>query len=132
MLRAGIGYALAEALIAAGQKELAVVEARAALAVFRTLGARPDADRTGALLSRLGAPTRSVSRGEAPEAAVHGLTSREREVLALVCEGLTNAQIGQRLYVTTKTAEHHVGRVLAKLGVSSRAQAMALVHAGEP
>jgi len=53
-------------------------------------------------------------------------------VLALVCEGLTNAQIGQRLYVTTKTAEHHVGRVLAKLGVSSRAQAMALVHAGEP
>lgn len=101
-----------------------MIEARTAGAVFRGLGATPYADRTGALLRRLGAPTHSAM-GDAPE-AIRGLTSREQQVLALVCEGLSNAQIGQRLYVTTKTAEHHVGRVLAKLGVHSRGQAMAL------
>jgi DNA-binding CsgD family transcriptional regulator len=40
--------------------------------------------------------------------------------------GLTNAEIGGRLYITPKTAEHHVGRVLTKLGVRSRAEAAAL------
>jgi len=53
-------------------------------------------------------------------------SQRERQVLQLLCEGLTNSEIGQRLFVTTKTVEHHVGRVLAKLGVRSRGQAAAL------
>jgi DNA-binding NarL/FixJ family response regulator len=47
-------------------------------------------------------------------------------VLDLVRRGLTNAQIGERLYISPKTAEHHVSSVLGKLGVRSRAEAAAL------
>ncbi len=48
------------------------------------------------------------------------------DVLGLVRRGLTNAQIGERLYISPKTAEHHVGRVLGKLGIRSRAEAAVL------
>ena len=125
VLRARIGYSLAEALAGGGQVELAIDEARAALLSFAVLDATPDADRTAALLRRLGAPT-TRGRPADPTPLLAALTAREHQVLELLCEGLTNAQIGQRLYVTTKTAEHHVGRVLSKLGVPSRAQAAAL------
>jgi DNA-binding NarL/FixJ family response regulator len=46
-------------------------------------------------------------------------------VLALLARGLTNAQIGTTLYISTKTAGHHVSRILAKLGVRNRAEAVA-------
>ena len=62
-------------------------------------------------------------------AAVAGLSGREQQVLALLREGLTNAEIGVRLFISAKTAEHHVGRVLAKLGVRSRAEAAAVAAA---
>jgi DNA-binding NarL/FixJ family response regulator len=57
-----------------------------------------------------------------------GLTSRELEVLALVTEGLSNRQIGERLYISTKTASVHVSNILAKLGVSGRGEAAAVAH----
>ncbi|MFD8236664.1 response regulator [Streptomyces sp. NPDC059696] len=59
---------------------------------------------------------------EAPE-ALPGLTAREREILALIGEGLTNRQIGQRLYLAEKTVKNHISRLLAKLGVERRIQA---------
>ncbi|MFJ4514649.1 response regulator [Streptomyces sp. NPDC088816] len=52
-----------------------------------------------------------------------GLTDREREILALIGEGLTNRQIGQRLYLAEKTVKNHISRLLAKLGVERRIQA---------
>ena len=53
------------------------------------------------------------------------LTRREREVLALLGEGLTNRQIAERLVVAPKTAENHVASVLFKLDLTGRAQAAA-------
>jgi DNA-binding CsgD family transcriptional regulator/GAF domain-containing protein len=57
-----------------------------------------------------------------------GLTRREEQVLALLGEGATNAQIGARLYITEGTAKTHVKHVLRKLAVENRAQAGALVR----
>ena len=56
----------------------------------------------------------------------HDLTPREREVLALLVEGLTNPEIAERLTVSYSTARAHVSNVLCKLGVSNRAEAIAL------
>ncbi|GAA2253481.1 DNA-binding response regulator [Streptomyces ruber] len=63
--------------------------------------------------------------GQPPEEPdlLPGLTEREREILALIGEGLTNRQIGQRLYLAEKTVKNHISRLLAKLGVERRIQA---------
>ena len=58
-------------------------------------------------------------------AAPFGLTAREEEILALLAAGLSNRKIGERLFITEKTVSHHVSNVLAKLGVSGRAEAAA-------
>jgi DNA-binding CsgD family transcriptional regulator len=52
-----------------------------------------------------------------------GLSGREREVLALIVEGRTNREIGERLFISQKTVGVHVGNILAKLGVSGRVEA---------
>jgi DNA-binding NarL/FixJ family response regulator len=63
---------------------------------------------------------------EAAELAV--LTGREREVLALVAAGLSNEEIGQRLFMSPATAKTHVSRAIAKLGVRDRAQLVVLAY----
>ncbi|MYS22030.1 two component transcriptional regulator, LuxR family [Streptomyces sp. DvalAA-14] len=55
--------------------------------------------------------------------ALAALSPREREILALIGEGLTNRQIGQQLYLSEKTVKNNVSRLLAKLGVERRVQA---------
>ncbi|WP_432193208.1 response regulator [Streptomyces sp. bgisy027] len=75
------------------------------------------------------ATTRLMARlraGEQPEPqpdGLPGLTDRERDILALIGEGLTNRQIGRRLYLAEKTVKNHISRLLAKLGVERRIQA---------
>ena len=117
---------LARAQLAAaeGDAALATVEARAALACFTRLGVSPARDRAAALLRSLGEFGRPVLQ-DAPS-RVRSLTHRETEVLALLADGLTNGAIADRLYLSKKTVEHHVGRILAKLQVRSRAEAAAL------
>ncbi len=110
---------LARAL-AATNGGLALDEARAARAAFRQLGAARSADAAGALLRELGAGTPAGPRGDGVD-----LTAREREVLGLVACGLTNAEIGERLFISPKTAGHHVSRILGKLGTPNRAAAAA-------
>jgi DNA-binding CsgD family transcriptional regulator len=98
---------------------VAIEEARVALSTFDRIGASRDADVAANLLRELGATGRTGPKG------LDRLTKREREVLALLAQGLTNAEIAARLFISTKTAEHHVGNVLAKLQVRNRSEAAA-------
>jgi len=61
-----------------------------------------------------------------PETAIQDLTYRERDVLALLCERLTDAEIGERLFLSRRTVEHHVSSILGKLGVANRRQPAAV------
>ena len=106
-------------VLAAADREIAAEDARLASSVFQQLDARPHADRAAALLRELGAGSRPGPRATGP------LTSRERQVLDLVSHGLSNLEIGERLFISPKTVEHHVGRILSKLGLRSRAEAVA-------
>jgi DNA-binding NarL/FixJ family response regulator len=78
-----------------------------------------DPSATARLMARL----RGGEQQEKEPDALPGLTDREREILALIGEGLTNRQIGQRLYLAEKTVKNHISRLLAKLGVERRIQA---------
>jgi DNA-binding CsgD family transcriptional regulator len=103
----------------------ALAEARIALRDCERLGAAREADAAAALLRELGAGSRTSPRTKGT------LTARETEVLMLLAEGLSNAEIAERLVISRRTAEHHVASILAKLGLRSRAEAAAYaVRAG--
>ena len=107
-------------------REIAREDARWALSTFERLGARPHADRAAALLRELGA-------GSRPRPHVAGvLTRRENEVLDLLSHGLSNTEIAGRLFISPKTVEHHVGHILSKLGLRSRAEVVAWVLRHSP
>lgn len=103
-----------------------------ALAAFEALDARPAMARTRAVMRARG--IRPIRRGAraATRANPYGLTNRELDVLKLLNEGLSDAEIAARLYITPKTAGHHVGAVLAKLGVHTRHDAARKLHHPEP
>ena len=108
-------------LLSGSGPDVAVAEARAALEVFRDLGARLDADEAATVLRTLGVRSPGV-----PAPRTSGpLTARERDVLVLLVEGLSNQQIAARLFLSKRTVEHHVGSIFAKLGVATRAEALA-------
>jgi DNA-binding CsgD family transcriptional regulator len=106
-------------VLAAADPEMAVAEATAARDALERLGAAGEADAADALRRSLGA------RGRTGPKRVGALTRREQEVLRLVGLGLSNPEIAQRLFISRKTAAHHVSSVLAKLGVRNRAGAIA-------
>ena len=80
---------------------------------------------TRRLVSEFAARTKQPS---APSPVLAELTSREREVMALVAEGLTNSEIGERLFMSPATARTHVSRILTKLGARDRTQLVVMAY----
>ncbi|HSB18865.1 MAG TPA: helix-turn-helix transcriptional regulator, partial [Anaeromyxobacteraceae bacterium] len=117
--RLGCPFEAAWALADAGKEQ----HLRRAFAELEKMGMVAAAARVARMLRDRGAP--AVPRGRRASTRAHpaGLTAREAEILALLGEGLRNADIGLRLFISPKTVDHHVSAILAKLGVRSRAEA---------
>jgi DNA-binding CsgD family transcriptional regulator len=108
-----VGVRIAEACQRLGDEDGVRMELDAALATFKRLGARLDADRVRKLLSdRLHGAS--------------GLSARETEVLRLIVQGRTNAEIAAELHLSERTVHRHVSNILTKLGVRSRTAAAIL------
>jgi DNA-binding NarL/FixJ family response regulator len=116
---------LANALLTE-RPEVAMAEARAALEVFDRLQAARHADAATAVLRSLGVRATTTRRGGGL------LTKRESEVLDLLGHGLSNPEIADRLYISRKTVEHHVGNILSKLGLRTRGEAAAYATRSKP
>ncbi len=99
---------------------------RTSLDLLHRLGASPAADLVRAKMRRLGIEGVPLRPRSGAGAASAMLTRRQAEVLDLVCAGLTDAEIAQRLFISPKTAGHHVSAILRKLGVRSRTEAAAV------
>lgn len=112
---------LARALVALGESASAAAELHQAQQTFRTLGAAWQVERVTSLLRKL----TSVTASRRPETLTGGLSRREMEVLPLIAQGLSNKRIGGRLGVSEFTVKRHVGNILAKLDLPSRAAAAA-------
>jgi DNA-binding NarL/FixJ family response regulator len=108
---------LAAALHAAGDEDGSRQAAARARVVAERLGAQPLLAELEGIL-----PSRTEVSG------LPDLTPREAEVLGLVARGLSNGQIGRRLYISTKTVSVHVSNLLAKLGAASRTEAAAVAR----
>jgi DNA-binding CsgD family transcriptional regulator len=96
-----------------------------ALAIFDGLGATPVASRLRAELTAAGVP--AVPRGptRATRENPFGLTPRQMDVLKLIAENMTNADIADMLFVSNRTVDHHVSAILGKLGAGTRSEAVA-------
>jgi DNA-binding CsgD family transcriptional regulator len=106
--------------------EVAVAEARDALRNLEMLHAARHVDAAAAVLRQLG------QRIPPPTDSTSPLSRREDEVLRLLGEGLSNPEIAERLFISRKTVEHHVGNILAKLALRNRAEAAAYAVRREP
>lgn len=112
-------YDQALALVDAGTAE----SVRAGVDLLDRLGADAVAAKVRLGLRRSGATTIPSRRREATLSNPAGLTSRQVEILRLLADGSTNAEIAQRLFISTKTVDHHVSAVLLKLQVATRRDA---------
>ena len=98
-----------------------------AIGIYERLGAARDLARAEAALREAGIRRgRRGARGR-PQSGWHSLTPTERTIVGLVAEGLSNPQIGERMYISRRTVQTHLAHVFAKLDISSRAQLAAEV-----
>jgi DNA-binding NarL/FixJ family response regulator len=112
---------LAQAQLLSGDRTAAEATAATAAALAEDLGMTGPAGEIAEFAARAGFAS---AAGGGATGAIE-LTARERQVLELVAEGLTNRQIGERLFISDKTASVHVSAILRKLGASGRAEAAA-------
>ncbi|OZM80477.1 LuxR family transcriptional regulator [Pseudonocardia sp. MH-G8] len=118
----------AEAALAAGAAHALVgPDLHRARATALALGAAPLAGALEQLGQRAGVVWEDTARPE--PVGPDPLTPRERSVLAIVAQGHTNRQVGAELFISEKTVSVHLSRVMAKLGASSRTEAVSLAYA---
>jgi DNA-binding CsgD family transcriptional regulator len=113
-------YDRALALVDSGE----AADAFAALDVLDRLGADAVAAKVRRDLRARGVAGVPARRRATTRANPAGLTTRQVEVLRLLGEGLTNAEVAERLFISPKTADHHVSAILTKLGVPTRREAV--------
>ena len=118
-------WRLAEALLLADDRTTAAAELRKADAAASSLGAKPlqDALRRIARRARI-----ALDPDATPRERIDLFTPRERAVLALVAQGRTNRQVGDELFISEKTVSVHLSRIMAKLGATRRAEAVAVAY----
>ena len=126
-LLAGLGCPYEAALALHDASDEAAL--RQALQAFTDLGAAAAAQLTRHKMRALGIGAIPAGPRTATRADPLGLTRREREVLELICAGHSNAEIAAKLFLSTRTVDHHVSAVLAKMGAPSRSAAAA--HAAQ-
>lgn len=127
IMRAATRLELTRMLVAAGERAEAQAVLADAAAVATVIGHVP-LQRSIAAFGRASGILASHRTGEGEHAADDlELTTRERQVLDLVAEGLSNRQIGERLFISAKTASVHVSAILRKLGVATRTEAALVV-----
>lgn len=127
ILRPYAHYRLALAWLAKGDREAAHEAFNHAIEVARNLGAGLIVQEALNAADQAGLAIDGKKRKRATADSVQ-LTARELQVLALVSEGLSNRQIGERLFISTKTASVHVSAILRKLGVTTRTEAAVLAR----
>lgn len=98
-----------------------------AIGIYERLGAARDLARAEATLRQIGIRRGRRGARQRPQVGWHSLTPTERTIAGLVAEGLSNPQIGERLYISRRTVQAHLGHVFAKLDISARAQLAAEV-----
>ncbi|MFB7666706.1 response regulator transcription factor [Kitasatospora sp. NPDC056138] len=104
----------------AGLSGRAAAAAAEAVDGYRALGASWDARRTRQRLRAAGITVRNRRTVARSETGWEALSATERTVLAVIAEGCSNPQISERLYMSRRTVQVHVSRIMAKLGGSSR------------
>jgi len=118
-------YRLGVALFDCGENARAADHLEAALRRARNLGARLMSARIGSVMDRL--DLQKEGRGSGDEKALTDaalLTRRQREILALISEGLTNKEVASRLHLSPRTVEMHVANALERLDCRSRSEAV--------
>ena len=93
-----------------------------ATALFAQMGATRDVRRIEASLRALGVRRSSQGPRARPSIGWDSLTPTEITVVDLLCEGLTNRRVGERLFISTRTVDAHVSHIFSKLGVASRTE----------
>jgi DNA-binding NarL/FixJ family response regulator len=131
-LEAARGQLLAGRALLAGDRDAAIAALTAAGELATHCGAERVADQARMELRRAGVRVGSGGARAERGSGLSALTRREREIADLVAAGLTNREIGARLYLSEKTIETHLTRVFQKLGVRSRTQAAALLGPSMP
>ena len=126
------GRTPASILLDAGDKSAAKAQLERAVVAYEQLGAERDAARVRSRLRAIGVRWRHGRRAERPVSGWESLTDTERAVAEHVAEGLTNAQVAERMFLSRHTVDFNLRQIFQKLGISSRVALARVYLEGHP